>query len=763
MVSAPEATRATSDEQPRERPLGRPGPGWVPCAIVLAATALTVHWYGVSVRDIAAFSGYSALAVTLPGTLLWRLMMRRAGHIGVDAAAGTAVGYAVEIPAYVLARALDVPLAVLAWPVVTIVLFAAVPSLRRHWRGSGERMPAGISWSVAALMLYALVNSALSAFRVEAVSGSLASAPYVDDMFQLALVSELRHHFPATMPYLTGTPLQYHWYVHAHGAAASWVTGIEPQVLLLRLLPLPMLYMVVLLFVGLARTLTRRWWPGLLAYGLSSVAAATSPYAWTRSPFPPGSVLSVAWYSPTQTFAAALFAALVLVVVELLRGTAAPGPGPWIAAALLAGAVAGAKATFLPILACGLALAVLVGLIARRRPGRAAGMLGIVAGWLVFAQLGLYGGGDQGMEVAPLSAVKGSAPGQAVLGTPTAANPWPTLLVLGLLAVVTWLPAFTGGVGLLRRGTRTDPGYATLVGVGIAGVAALLLLGHPGQSEQYFMISGSPYLFLAAACGVAMLVPGLERRRTVLLAVAAAAAGVAAVYAVRLTVGAHRPATGLWNVVRPYVVLFAAVAVLAAVVLFAARTLRLHRRAGLAGVVVLLLATTLPVALVGPRSLGAVAKTGRLKDVRAFINYAPPGGIQAARWLRDHSDPDDLVATNDHCLGTITTACDSRNFWLAGYAERRVLVEGWSYTDRANDELPLFGLGVGRAPFWDPALLATNDAAFTSPDATDVATLARTYHVRWLVAVAPTASPALAGFATLRYASGRVSVYEITG
>lgn len=777
MLSTTEAAPTTEEIPPpvRSRALSV-GQGWIACVLVLGVTAATLHWYGVSAADIATFYAYSAFAVTLPGTLLWRLMARRAGHIGVDAALGTAVGYAVEIPVYLLARTLDAPLAVLAWPALTLILFAALPSLRRHWRGSGERMPAGISWGAAAFMLYILAGAALNTFRYEPLSGPIAYAPYVDEPFQIALVGELKHHFPASMPYVTGTPLQYHWYVHAHAAAASWITGVDPQVLLQRLLPLPMMYVTVLLFVGIGRSLTGRWWPGLLGYGLASLATISSPFSWQPTPLQSGSIIGSAWHSPTQTFGAVLFAATVLALIELLRGTAAPGPGPWIAFALLAGAVAGAKATFIPVLTCALALALLVRLIATRRPGPALGALGITLVWLAFAQLGLYGGGNEGMVVAPLSILKSSPLGTLVLGiTPQAANPWPTLTGLAVLALASWIPALAGSVGVLRRSLRTDPGYALILGIGLAGIGGLLLFGHPQHSQAYFIISGQPYLALLAACGLAMLVVGLERRRTAVIAAIAAACGLGTILLVQATAGATAepaepkgakfPVTTLSTLARPYELLFAVLAALAVAIFIVVRLLRMHRRAALVAMTLLMLGVAVPAVIAGPRALEQVAAAGDLRDVRGtgYNDIIPAGGIEAARWLRAHSGPDDLVATNDHCLINVIHSCDSRAFWVSAYSERDVLLEGWSYTDRAMEELPLYGAGGGSAPYWDPALLAANDAVFTHPSTASLSAFAQQHHIRWLVAVAPTASPALAQFATLRFTSGRVSVYQLNG
>jgi hypothetical protein len=135
----------------------------------------------------------------------------------------------------------------------------------------------------------------------------------------------------------------------------------------------------------------------------------------------------------------------------------------------------------------------------------------------------------------------------------------------------------------------------------------------------------------------------------------------------------------------------------------------------------------------------------------------PGDGIDAARWLRDHSDPDDLVATNLHCTSysPLDTSCDARNFWVSAYSERHILVEGWADTTRTS---------TSDAPFWDPSLLAANDAAFTDPSAAAVAKLRDEYGVHWLFADLTRAeSDSIGRYADLRYRKGDFAVYELRG
>lgn len=134
----------------------------------------------------------------------------------------------------------------------------------------------------------------------------------------------------------------------------------------------------------------------------------------------------------------------------------------------------------------------------------------------------------------------------------------------------------------------------------------------------------------------------------------------------------------------------------------------------------------------------------------------------AARWLEANSRPGELVATNVHCQREWPGGCDSRHFWIAALSERRLLVEGWAYTNRANRVAVATGQNPDLLPFWDPDRLAANDVVFTHPTAATVQRLREVYGVRWLYADtrAGEVSPALAQYAHLRHATADATVYE---
>lgn len=117
-----------------------------------------------------------------------------------------------------------------------------------------------------------------------------------------------------------------------------------------------------------------------------------------------------------------------------------------------------------------------------------------------------------------------------------------------------------------------------------------------------------------------------------------------------------------------------------------------------------------------------------------------------------------------HCRLQPEEDCDRRHFWISGYAERRVLVEGWGYIPAevvGVEDSPAFQ--ESRPPFWDNPLLLENDAAFSSPSDETVGRLRDEYGVRWLFVDRryPTALRALEEVAELRYQNGPFFVFEI--
>jgi hypothetical protein len=735
---------------------------WLPTVGLLGATTAILWAYGVAPGTSVRFLVYLGLAIALPGTLWWRALHPR-GTFVIEVAAGVAVGYIGEIFVYVLGRFVGAPLLVLAWPLGTVALFAALPRLRAAGRRAdpGERPPPAWIWSIAAAVGLSVLWSC-KFYRIYGLTWPYNSAPDTDSTFHLALVGEAKHHMPLTIPWVHGEPLYYHWFVYPEMAATSWVTGIEPQVLLLRLSLLPMLAAFVVLVAALARKLTGGWWSGPVAVFFTLFVLAPNPYGWGVAEFytnlafsnvDDGSALRLTvWSGPTQTLGALLFGPLALVLVDLLRGDGTPAR--WCFFGVLLCGVMGAKATYLPLL---LAALLLVGGLTRRRA--AFGAAGLTLAAVLFAQFVLFGGASQGLRWAPLATLMTSAAG----GTTglTVYHVWWRLLVMLAVALGCWAAIWAGAFGLRRR--SLTPEVLLMLALGLAGLVTTALTGQDGDSQRYFLEAGRPYLALAATVGLAGMLPGGRLTRRGLLALAGAAlVGMVAIQVVQHATGPVTPTYSLLHsypavalrVVWPYAALSA---------LTAAGFVGLRRVAGRGALIVALLA--------GFGFMTTVANYARIvRDARADgwrdAIHGPAlvswGTLEAGRWLRDHSSPNDLVATNAHCL-FLVDSCTNLHFSLAAYSERRMLVEGWGFTTTAHEKAAEEDLWVGDVPYWNATVLYDNDIAFTAPDRENVARLRDKYNVKWFFVdeSVRNVSPSLGNFAIERYRFGHCVVYQV--
>ncbi|GGK40912.1 hypothetical protein GCM10010124_37200 [Pilimelia terevasa] len=776
---------AAADPPPAaDRPAaGPPGgrrrmPRWLPALAAAAPCLVAAHHYGAGWGPLGAFGAYVMLVLAVPGTLLWRLAHGRARSLAEDLAPGLAVGYVGEVLGYFAGRAVGLPLLHLVLPAGVLAAFAAVRPLRRYWRAAPDaaRPPAGWLWTMAGTAGLLVLWACVYFMRSRGATYSLNDA---DLPFHLALIGELKHHLPPTVPWVSGEPLHYHWFAYADLAATSWSTGIEPETLLLRLYFLPLLAVLPFAVGALARRLTGRWWPGPVAMALTLFAVAPYPYGWGLpatyvsnglGPVEDGVLLRFGLFaSPTQTFAAVLALPLVLLLVDRLRGD---GRG-WRVGALLAAFVAvlcGAKATYLPIILCGLLLVVGLELVRHRRWHRAAlGCVAFVVPGILFAQFVLFGGASQGMVVDPLGGLGRYGLGAAtgIGATKFGAVPTTGLALVAVTGVtlLAWLAIWGGTAGLARA--RRDPATPLLLGIGAAGMGGALALNQYGFSQTWFLAAARPYLALAAAAGLAALLPaaGPALRRVADWLVGAAGAGLLAVYGLRALGPAQAPtvrADGRRRVLLE--LLWPNAALVGLAVLAALAGWLVARRAGLA----LALAAALLGGATLPGVLDVFARDARAARAQGFPAtdarrvLMPAGAREAGRWLRTHSDPDDLVATNAHCRRP--EPCDNLHFWFAGLSERRFLVEGWGYTATVNRIQTETGQSGNLIGYWRPAVLADNDAAFQRPDAATVGRLRGHYGVRWLLVdtrVPRLDEAGLGRHAALRYRAGETAVYAL--
>jgi hypothetical protein len=749
---------------------------WLPAVVVVVPTAVAVHRYGVSWRDLVEFAAYLVGCLALPGMLIWRAVRRRSGSLAEDVAPGLALGYAVEALSYLGARAAGAPLLVLAAPAGIVGAFLAVRRLRRYWRRDPDAAgpPTAWLWAMAVIVGVLMFWTCVAYLRTLGAEHSFSNG---DLAFHLALIGEAKHHVPPQVPWVAGEPLQYHWYAYLHLASSSWITGIEPEILLLRLYHLPLIAGLPLLLGVAAHQLTGRWWVGPVAAATTWFGIGPELYNWplaSRYRFPgfgavdDGSLLRQGlWVSVTQTFAAVICVPLVIVLINLLRGR----DRGWRACALLVllvGVMTGAKATYLPIILCGLLVAALVASVATRKvPYAALGAAALIVAGILFSQRVLLKGAAHGLVFDPLGSLRRTAWVAHATGLDDRSLSGPAMVELTAMTMLVWVLAWLGVAGLLVRQRWADPAYGLLVGMGTAGVAVVLIFSHYGHGQTWFLVAARPYLALAAAGGLAALLPvgRLDWPRVLgLLGAVAFGAGVA--WYIRVIGAAVRPTVELIGepavltaIGRPYLALTAATVVLAAG-LWATRK-RMARGFALALLVAAVGGYSIPASVAVLNRDVRRAAIQRFEQIDPSRNGMPAGVRTAARWLRDHSAPDDLVATNAHCR--FRRVCQNLHFWFTAFTERRFLVEGWGFTAKANqwqeaERSPIF------APYWDPRRLADNDVVFHEPTQARVDLLRDGYGVRWLFVdeTAGRVSPNLDRYARLRIRSGACAVYELS-
>ena len=132
------------------------------------------------------------------------------------------------------------------------------------------------------------------------------------------------------------------------------------------------------------------------------------------------------------------------------------------------------------------------------------------------------------------------------------------------------------------------------------------------------------------------------------------------------------------------------------------------------------------------------------------------GTYEIANYLRKESTKNDLIATNRHCAGLEENqTCTARQFALSALSERRVFLEGWSYTTCPLAE-PILN------KYWKEDSWKVNQDFFIAPTAKNFEVL-RTSGVDWFVV--DTTRPSVSNyepFAELVKTSGSVLLWKVT-
>ncbi|MFD9406897.1 hypothetical protein ACFWBN_07705 [Streptomyces sp. NPDC059989] len=745
------------------------------------------------VGDVARYTFYALWGVALPGTLVFRALRRRPHSLVEDLAFGAVTGLVLELVAWAVLVKAGAQSFAPAWPLAVVVPFAAVPRLRRHWRPRVSSRPSlAWSWSLSGTVMLSAVYLHQVCLSLYPVLPDQEGSRVSNDLpYLLSLAANAKHNVPLTVPQAAGEPLYYHWFTFAHMAMTDMVGHIDLAVVESRLMVPALTALGLVITAVVARRITGRVWAGPLAALLVfAVAEFTAVYpnpvsTWT---FGAHAVRLMSWASLSLTYSYPLLIALMGVIGDALRRSrrdggearsddAAPGfgRGVYVLVALFALASGAAKASTLPVTLAGLALAGLVLLVSTRRvPWNVVALGAVIGGAQLFATAVIFHFESYGLEIIPFGNVKQYWADPGHLRSPA----FQALVVVATLVafVLNHQLKLLGMIPLIaRRRFRLEPVQWFLLGAAVAGPCAYLVVN--GFNSSYFTLAAMPFGAVLSAWGFCET---FERAALPARGKAALAVGALA-FSALLTFAIHRYSdrwsayvtrlAGDQSTGTSYSVLLPALAAAAALALAALTGAVLWRLGGRVwpalrgrgGIVLLTAALT-----AGTPGLFHDVLQSR-ESLWSYSWVLPGSQVQAARWIREHSEPSDVLATNSHCWqeredpDATGARCDNnRSWWLSAYSERSVLIEGWAYAPKA---IALSGGGTAYyGPFWDQDLFRLNEDAVYRPTAAILSRLHDEYHVRYVVAHRPSGaeSPLLGGLAKKVYDSGTTAVYELS-
>ena len=653
----------------------------------------------------AALASLAAIAVTqvLPGALVWRAVRPRSGWLLEDLAMGFAIGIALSVPTQVVAGLTGQRWLAVLLPLLVAAGLLLTPASRR--RILSARWAPLAWWLTPLVSVVSLwtVRQLVSYIRNDEVTWTRIGGPHIDAYLHQALASQLLQRGPTSWPTVAGEDLGYHWFTHAWLAHVTAVSGVDLDLVLLRVMPslMPLTVAVCVMVAGLR-----------LSGGSAKVSALAVVLALCASAGNAFSVASVSLpldpNSPTLALGVPTLLALVLLLDQRWRGDLSRTGYllvPWLSVI-----AAGTKGATSPLVVAGLGLAAAAMLLWNRSLFRQVVVdLLVVAGGLVFAVIVVFHGSSAGLALGAPAAAKQTYLG-AILGD------LPTLQLQVTAAALVVLGGLTRAAlafaPLFGRTSRRNPMPWLLAGAAIAGAFAVGIFSHPGLSQGYFLTTAIPLAALGSALGARSLVRALGwRQMAVLIPVALVGAGLV-FHGPTGVLGTIR--RGTYGIFYDTVLMAAAVVAVVAVVGFLLGRPGRRVAAALATVAMAGLATGGFAAADSVRNpLFPAAKPPTSLTQRLAVSQAQ---IDAARWIRDHSDPDDLVMTNRHCtvVREPRNGCDSRRWVVTAFSERQSLVEGWTATPEATKRAP-----VGResitVDYWKPEILELNDGFIAAP------------------------------------------------
>ena len=754
-----------------------------PAALVVACALILEVAFGVSVGDTLLYAAYEAVFVVLPGWAAYRALTDRPGGPLRQLAIGWALGYVLEIFAFMATAAVGARPLFYAYPAIVVIVAAIAIRLRGRTAGAGsedgqeddaaaEPAPAYFRWALAGLCVVALVYIGLSYFPTTPLPGTRSVAYFIDYPRWIALAAEALNHWPITDPSVAGEPLPYHYFVNVHFAAAAQVTGIDLAAIYFRLFIFPLAGLLVLLIALAGRSFSGSHAVGLVAVCLAlligDLRLDPQNTFLAHTPFS-GLFFTLLFRSPSFLLGLVFFIPLVVLIGDLVRDRRPfASAGTWVLLLLFMAGASDAKVTILPLMVAALAVFGVWRLLSDRKVETtawiAAALAAGIAGLVWFVQ---YRGHASGLPLEPFHAIDSMPAIQLIKGDLLAhVSDFPgrdALLDVGavVLGIAGLLVAPLVGIGwLLRSWGRAIPvPQVWLFSLLLSGIVLGFLVVEPGsQNGLYFLFYALVAGYLLSAHGLVLAWrrrPEMSGRwRAFWLLGGSFAIVVGLLVAIPVTVD---PFEGARGDAFTYMFRYGLLAVALAALYLAGRQWLGPTRwpaaflCSLAVVAVGALAT--PFDYLRPALADLSGESGSLGKQMS------PGLYSGLDWIRENTPDDAVVAVNNQWTDEANTV--PLEFIYSAFTERRVFLEGWGYSQRTRE----LGLDSAENPFSDR--LELNTAAFAKADRRAIETLASTYGVDYLVVDTANGIPAdldgLSRFGETVYENPEVVVIELNG
>jgi hypothetical protein len=496
-------------------------------------------------------------------------------------------------------------------------------------------------------------------------AGLPTRAIFHDWVYLVSRAAVIKNNWPLDDPSLSGTPLQYHYFMMVHAAAASWTTGVELTAVMLRLLYVPMGAALVAQAYVLGRAVSRNPWGGVAAALMTVMVSEMSFAPSYGEPMFLGLFVRWLFVSPTFFFGMIYCGALLIAIGHCTRLTRCDARH-YIWLLLLATAGTGAKGTLLPVLITALGLwAVFRWIRERRLPGRLI-VFGVV---LTVAFLVVY--------IPTMSAWRTGNAAWRPFHVFKLTSFWKDYLPLWQHWFAQWLPA-----------TIATPLASVLcAAVVFAGTCGVRLLAIPyllsgDRDRRDALLTGWIGAFFVASAGMGML---LELNSYGELYVILMMRLPMAVLAAAFIVSATRYLSAWWrqsSVVSPP----ESAAPVAVRPLRGVSALWLRQLLAGAGITALVAALGVQTSLWWARN-----SSGFREWLRTPTHLTPDGYMQelqeALLWVRNNTEPNAVLVANactpenmkkDH-WGALDHTLMGVHFYYSALSERRLWFEGPNY------------------------------------------------------------------------------------